>query len=519
MDLETTTDADGAGTSEPGDRELLAAYLDRQDEQAFTRLVRRHQDMVHSACVRRLGRLPIAEDAVQTTFLLLAQRARQLRTHASVGGWLYKTALFQSSNLLRKEQSRRRLHEKWGVEPTAKTEDTSAASGNEPTLAETMRPHLDEALLKLGEADREAVVLRFFCKRSLSEIGSLLGTTEDAARKRVSRALDRLSGFLRRRRVEAGTVAALALALTQSTQAAPPDLAVKVTAMVHGTSLVGQATAATALWLKCLWGGTLLATMAGTIAWQARTYRQLHEEVSAVNAEIESRTAVVHGANLSPPAELSAGGTSGAAGYAAQPTNALPSLMAAMWAEESRAGTDARLQLLQERVRLDTAQAEAASVLLRQSLEARQKLVAGLSEGLVEFERVMDFLRAGSEADAAIRGLLRADQVDGFNVFLVSESKARAENAARWRLADLRSLLHLTKDQEPAVQRALVEHGLAFAPESLPAVQGFHELQQWLSARDADEAERLRPLLTPEQHHIYQERSASLRTNAFFNQP
>jgi Sigma-70, region 4 len=53
-------------------------------------------------------------------------------------------------------------------------------------------PLLDKAILRLGTADQTALVLRFFRSQSLREIAVATGTSEEAARKRVSRAVDRL---------------------------------------------------------------------------------------------------------------------------------------------------------------------------------------------------------------------------------------------------------------------------------------------------------------------------------------
>src|SRR4030095_7449244 len=100
------------------DHELLRAYVDREDERAFAELWRVYQDAVHSACRRRLSDPVLAQDAAQTTFLLLALRAAQLRAHTSLGGWLYQTALFQSANLMRREQTRDRAHERMQLDPS-----------------------------------------------------------------------------------------------------------------------------------------------------------------------------------------------------------------------------------------------------------------------------------------------------------------------------------------------------------------------------------------------------------------
>ena len=57
---------------------------------------------------------------------------------------------------------------------------------------------LTDALGALREADREAVLLRFYQDLSLAEVGEALGVSEEAARKRVNRGLDKLRAYLQR---------------------------------------------------------------------------------------------------------------------------------------------------------------------------------------------------------------------------------------------------------------------------------------------------------------------------------
>ena len=64
---------------------------------------------------------------------------------------------------------------------------------------ERVRPVLDDAMRDLAAADREAVLLRFFEQRPFAEIGAALNVTDDAARMRVDRALEKLRALLARR--------------------------------------------------------------------------------------------------------------------------------------------------------------------------------------------------------------------------------------------------------------------------------------------------------------------------------
>lgn len=89
-------------------------------------------------------------------------------------------------------------------------------------------PVIDDALHALGETDREAVLLRFFQGRAFGEIGAALRLTEEAARKRVDRALDNIAAVLTQRSVTSTSVAVGAALSGQAVVAAPAGLAARV---------------------------------------------------------------------------------------------------------------------------------------------------------------------------------------------------------------------------------------------------------------------------------------------------
>jgi hypothetical protein len=67
------------GTAGVPDGRLLADFVQRRDEAAFTELVRRHGPMVLAVCRSILANAHVAEDAFQATFLLLARKAATIR--------------------------------------------------------------------------------------------------------------------------------------------------------------------------------------------------------------------------------------------------------------------------------------------------------------------------------------------------------------------------------------------------------------------------------------------------------
>lgn len=197
------------------DAELLHRYVSGADEGAFAEFVARHINLVYSAALRQLGNDGhLAHDVTQLVFLTAARKAGSLLTHPLLAGWLYTTTHYIAARILRQERSRQ-LREQ-------KAFQMNEGLGSAENVAwEQIRPALDRVLQSLGERDREVVVLRFFTGCSFAEIGAELGLTEDAARRRVERALDKL-----RRRFSRGgitsTNAVLATALTRFAVAAAP---------------------------------------------------------------------------------------------------------------------------------------------------------------------------------------------------------------------------------------------------------------------------------------------------------
>src|SRR4051812_44297054 len=190
------------------DAALLRRYAETRDEAAFTELVRRHLDGVYSIARRRVGGdSHLAEDVAQQVFLGLARGAKRLSNHPVLAGWLYTTTRNASANVVRTER-RRKAHEQ---EAHVMHDTLSNGPGDDDW--NQLAPVIERAVDRLNESDRVAVLLRFVERRTFGEIGAALRLSEDAARKRVDRALDKLRGILGRSGVNS-SAAALAGALT-----------------------------------------------------------------------------------------------------------------------------------------------------------------------------------------------------------------------------------------------------------------------------------------------------------------
>lgn len=230
------------------DHTLLRQYADHNSEAAFAALVTRHVDKVYSTALRHTRNAHAAEEITQAVFVIFARKAKSLRRHPALSGWFYETARLTALTYIRSEIRRARREQEAHMQ-TALNENTDDAW---PHIA----PLLDDAMGKLSAADRHAIVLRYFDGKSLGEVGAALGASEDAAKKRVTRAVEKLRGWFTKRGVTLTATVLTAAISANSVQAAPLGLAATVTAAVKGTLISAtiitlvKGTTKTMTWLK-----------------------------------------------------------------------------------------------------------------------------------------------------------------------------------------------------------------------------------------------------------------------------
>lgn len=244
------------------DAQLLRAYAERSAEAAFRELVTRYTDLVYSAALRQLESADLAGDITQGVFLDLARKARpvseRLAGHNSLAGWLHRSTRYAVLNHLR-DTRRRVSNERQAMEQLLNNSEASVDW-------ERIRPALDEALDSLAVEDRNAVLLRYFKNQDLHTVGATFGISDDAAQKRVSRAVERLREFFAKRGVTVGASGLAVVISANAVQAAPVGLALTIStaAALTGTTLATTAsvTATKAIAMTALQKTIVTATIA-----------------------------------------------------------------------------------------------------------------------------------------------------------------------------------------------------------------------------------------------------------------
>jgi RNA polymerase sigma factor (sigma-70 family) len=273
---------------EPSDIQLLREYAEEKREGAFRELVARHTDLVYSAALRQVNSPDLACDVAQGVFTDLARKAQSVAEKSpegnSLAGWLHRSTRYAALNHLR-DTRRREANERLAMEQLIINSESA------PDW-DLIRPVLDEALDSLCDEDRAALLLRYFENKSLREIGEALGTSDDTAQKRVSRATERLREFFSKRKLTVGASGLAAAISANSVQAAPAGLAAAIsTAALAGTAVttLTAITATKTITMTLLQKAivlTALGLVAGVAINQAHQASQLREQNLALQQQL-----------------------------------------------------------------------------------------------------------------------------------------------------------------------------------------------------------------------------------------
>ena len=207
---------------ETDDSALLRQYTENNSEEAFAALVTRHVNLVYSVALRQVGNTHHAEEITQAAFIILAKKAGQLRHDKALSSWLFQATRLTANNFVRSEMRRQRREQEAHMQ--------SILNEPENEIWPRIAPLLDAAVAGLREKDRNAIVLRFYEGKNLRDIGTALGVSEDAAEKRLKRAVEKLQKFFLKRGVTSTTATLAGAISANSVQAAPAMLAKAVTA-------------------------------------------------------------------------------------------------------------------------------------------------------------------------------------------------------------------------------------------------------------------------------------------------
>lgn len=266
------------------DLELIRDYAAEGSQAAFTALVNRHVDLVYSAAQRQVRSPDLAEEVTQSVFIALARHGHQLKPGTPLAAWLYLVTRRAAIDIRRRE-SRRQAREQTAYEIAAMKSNSSEWPQVEPLL--------DEAMEALAETDRSAILLRYFENKSLREVGRMLGTSDDAAQKRVSRALEQLRAFFSKRGVAVGATALAADLAAGAVQTAPIGLGLAISSATAITGVVGQVAvieAARTLAMTSIQKALIVITLAAAVGaglYERRVITRRNDQMLELQQQVE----------------------------------------------------------------------------------------------------------------------------------------------------------------------------------------------------------------------------------------
>jgi len=546
------------------DLELLARYTRQNAEDAFAEIVRRHLDLVHSAALRQVRSPQLAEEVAQSAFIKLAGHAHRLAPDTILTAWLYQVTCREAIDVVRRE-ARRQLREQIATEMNAMnaTDPSHPNSMEADTDWTHIEPLLDEAMHALDDTDRAAVLLRYFESKSLREVGATLGTTDDAARKRVNRAVECLREFFAKRGVTIGASGLVVVISANAVQAAPIGLAVTISTAtaLAGTAIVTTATATATKTIvmttvqKSLIAATLVAAV-GTGIYEARQASQLRGQIQSLqrqqmplagqltqlqteNERLSNQVVQAKGAQALSKAQfdelLKLRGKSGVAqanstelaklkatladqaGKTDQLTNALAIGME-MAVKARMTIAQARLELMKRTLELTEDQVRAIREIMQKHTQRQTEMaLEAMSGKMTPEQREATAAQAGNQDDE-IKALFTPEQLAAYPQFQHAEKIAAAEKSANYQTSEVADDLSLSREQEEQIREAFYQMNLnepargmnhdaiAAARKSGNPAEVINKSLELEKSQLEERLKILGHLLTPEQTNAYREK-------------
>lgn len=493
----------------------------------------------------------LAEDVTQGVFVALAQNARQLTERPVLSGWLHRTAQNIAANAVRSDV-RRRVREQ-----EAATMNELLSSAPDASW-EHIAPQLDAALGELSESDRDALLLRYFERKSAQEMAQILGLSDEAAQKRVNRAVERLRDYFSKRNVTIGASGLAVLISANAVQATPIGLAATISAAavlagtaVHTSTVIATTKTIAMTIIQKTFITATLAVVAGAGIYEAHQAAQLREQnqtlqqqqaplaeqltkLQADNERLSNQIVQVKDSQALSKAQfnelLKLRGQAGVAqtysrelaklkSTLSQQTSKMPDFFtnamatglgtAEKWKMKD---AQARLDRMKKMLNLTDDQAQAISDIMQKHIQNQTQMTMDMLTGksTPEQQKAMGTGRGIQEAE--IKALFTPEQLAAYPEYLQAELTTAADNSAKNDASRIAGDFSLSEAQQEQIHAAFYQVNLNAPQTAISAAKQSGNLAE--AANMGTELQKsqleeklkiLGSILTPEQINTYRE--------------
>lgn len=192
----------GAKAQAASDDRELVRRAQREDQEAFAELVRRHQHRVFAVAGGILRRREDVEDVAQQVFVKAYFSLKRFDQRAAFSTWLYKITVNECWDMLRKKKVRPLVYESdLSEEQARQVTAAEEKAGGGPDISDTLeaRQRVERLLDGLDDRDRLMLVLKEVEGFAVEEIAEVLDLNANTVKVRLFRARRRILNKVRKR--------------------------------------------------------------------------------------------------------------------------------------------------------------------------------------------------------------------------------------------------------------------------------------------------------------------------------